>query len=80
MKGCVMPSFLPCRIARRMILRSTYPRHSLLGMTPSAMRNVLARMWSAITRIEVLAASSPTYGWPHIVATSCSSGWNRSVS
>ena len=47
-----MPSFLPCRIARRMILRSTYPRHSFDGTTPSAIRNVIARRWSAITRMD----------------------------
>jgi len=36
-----------------MIFRSTYPRHSFDGITPSAMRNVVARMWSATTRIEM---------------------------
>ena len=37
------PSFLPWRIARRMILRRTYPRHSFDGTTPSEIRNVIAR-------------------------------------
>ena len=54
-----IPSFFPCRIARRMILRSTYPRPSLPGITPSATRNVVARRWSAMTRSETSSLGSP---------------------
>ena len=50
--GFVCPSNRPCVIARRMILRSTYPRPSFDGSTPSEIRNVAAREWSAITRNE----------------------------
>ncbi len=41
--GSVRPSMRPWRIARRMMRRSTYPRHSFEGVTPSAMRNAVAR-------------------------------------
>ncbi len=48
----VCPSNRPCVIARRMIFRRTYPRPSFDGNTPSEIRNVAAREWSAITRRE----------------------------
>src|SRR5690349_10377323 len=51
-KGLVCPSRRPWVMARRIILRRTYPRPSLEGRTPSEMRNVAAREWSAMTRRE----------------------------
>ena len=39
-----VPSFLPWRIARRMMRRSTYPLPSLPGNTPSTIRKEQARM------------------------------------
>ena len=53
MNGSSMPSSLPCRTARRKMRRSTYSRPVLSGNTPSAIRNALARAWSAMTRSEV---------------------------
>src|SRR5690349_24737327 len=47
-KGLVCPSRRPWVMARRIILRRTYPRPSLEGRTPSAMRDVAAREWSAM--------------------------------
>ena len=50
MKPGSMPMWCPCWIARRMTRRRMYPRSSLDGTTPSAMRNVIAREWSARMR------------------------------
>ncbi len=55
--GSMSPSIRPWRMARRMIRRSTYPRHSLDGVTPSVMRKAAARAWSAITRMETSSSS-----------------------
>ncbi len=46
------------RMARRMRRRSTYPRPSLDGSTPSAINIVMARPWSASRRMAMSVASS----------------------
>ena len=56
-----MPIRFPCRKARRMRRRRTYPRPSLAGLTPSPTRNVTARTWSAMTRTETSPASPAGY-------------------
>ena len=48
--GCCQPSSRIARIARRMMRRRTYPRPSLLGVTPSPMSISEVRTWSAMTR------------------------------
>ena len=49
MNGSRRPSSRPWRTARRKSLRRTYPRPSFEGSTSSAIRNVTAREWSAMT-------------------------------
>ena len=48
--GSSQPIRCACRIALRIILRTTYPRPSFEGKTPSAIKKADARKWSAITR------------------------------
>src|SRR5437762_5093171 len=50
---------LPIFTARRRMRRSTYPRPSFDGKTPSARRNATARAWSASTRND---AGSTAFG------------------
>ena len=47
--GSRRPRSRPWRTARRMIRRKTYPLPSFEGRIPSAIRKVIARLWSAIT-------------------------------
>ncbi len=84
-----VPSNRPCRIARRMIFRSTVTAaHSCPGSTPSEMRNVDARAWSAITRSDAaclcvsqrLLFSLSTQATSVNSAARLISGVNRSVS
>ena len=63
-----------------MIFRSTYPRHSFDGITPSPIRNVVLRMWSATTRMDVSEASFAPYLMPVSSLMRRSSGWKQSVS
>ena len=79
-KGPSNPSFFPWRSARRMIRRSTYPRPSLEGTIPSAMRKAVARAWSATTRIAASRAGDFPMGTPHCREIPSRIGRNRSVS
>ena len=54
-----LPSCLATSTARRMSRRSTYPRPSFDGKTPSATRNVKAREWSPMTRRPTSLSSGP---------------------
>jgi len=58
MNGSSTPSSLPWRTARRKMRRRTYSRPVLSGNTPSAMRNALARAWSAMTRSDTSRSGS----------------------
>ena len=66
MTSCVSaPSRYAWRTARRMIARRTYPRPSFDGTTPSAMRKVIVRPWSA--RIRSHRSRSPPGNPPYVV-------------
>ena len=49
-EGSCVPSKRMFRTTRRKIRRNTYPRPSLPGNTPSAIKNAQVRAWSATTR------------------------------
>ncbi len=85
MNGFSCPSSRPCRIPRRRIFRSTYPRPSFAGITPSEIRNVAARAWSAIIRSEApspypSASACDPHGRSVSSFARAISGVNRSVS
>ena len=50
--GSLVPSSRIFLIVLRIILRKTYPRPSLPGVTPSPINIAAVRAWSAITRSE----------------------------
>ena len=54
----------PYRVALRNILRRTYPRPSLPGTTPSLIRKVQVRAWSATTRSATSSRSDFPYQAP----------------
>ena len=63
-----------------MTRRRTYPRSSFDGTTPSAIRKVIARAWSART-LSARSVSKPSpYARPESSSPSEISGWNWSVS
>ena len=49
-EGSFVPSKRMLRTTRRRMRRKTYPRPSLPGSTPSAIKNAQVRAWSATTR------------------------------
>ena len=57
--GSVIPSRRALRTTRRSSRRSTYPRPSLPGTTPSPMSIVAVRTWSAMTRKRTPSDSEP---------------------
>ena len=79
-KGDSIPMERPCWIARRMIRRSTYPRSSFEGTTPSAIRAAVPREWSARILIARVVLPPSEYERPERSSASSTSGHIRSVS
>jgi hypothetical protein len=52
------------RTTRRIIRRSTYPRPSLLGVTPSPISITAVRVWSVTTRSATSSSARTPYGRP----------------
>ena len=62
--GPFQPSSRIARIARRVMRRSTYPRPSLAGVTPSLISISVVRTWSAITRSRTSSGCDSLAAWP----------------
>ncbi len=62
--GPFQPSRRIARIARRRMRRSTYPRPSLDGVTPSPISIREVRTWSAMTRSRTSSGCDSLAAWP----------------
>ena len=71
--GSVSPRRTPNRMALLAIRRRTYPRPSFDGMTPSPIKNVQARPWSAMT----CKATSLSGLFLYVTLAQSATGWMR---
>ena len=78
--GSVTPSSRAERTIRRSSRRSTYPRPSLEGVTPSPMIITPDRAWSAITRNRTSSWVEAPYRRPENSSARAITGRTRSVS
>ena len=69
-----------CWTARRITRRSTYPRPSFDGSTPSATRKVMPRPWSAMIRWAFVAFSELVHATPLSASIQSINAWKPSVS